>query len=142
VTHATRRAVGGLVAGLFVALTASPTLAQNPDLPFKIDLPPGFTIQPPRKGPDFDVYFISKDGVAYVGVYAGNAPQFADTDGRPRADGGPSDRTRGGGVDDASLEYLIQTGRQFPSKLHIWTLRAPDQATAVRLAASVRVAGQ
>jgi hypothetical protein len=133
-----RRAAFGVLAGLAVASIAAAVMAQEPALPFRVDLPPGFTIQPPRKGPDFDVYFITKGEVAYVGVYAGNAPEFADTDGRPRTDGGPADRTRGGGVDDARLEYLIQTGQAFPSKLHVWTLSPPGDPAAVRLAASVR----
>jgi hypothetical protein len=112
------------------------------ELPFLLDLPPGFVVKARPRGPDFDVYDVLKGDVGYVGVYVGNYANFPMNTAAKVIDG-PRPNIRiaesprpGGGV---RREYQIRTRSDWPSMLHIWPQDVPgDQALADRIAASVR----
>ncbi len=135
-----RHLVGLFVLGFAGASRA--VFAQNAeDRPFRVDLPPGFTIKARPRGPDFQVYDIMKGDVGYVGVYFGGAAGFPmNASAKVTTGSAPNIRvaTAVGADGVPRREYLI-TNRDGWGVLHVWTQNAPgDQATADRIAASVR----
>ena len=109
---------------------------------FDLDLPPGFKIVERPRGPDFSVFDIVKGGTVYVGIYAGNVPQFDTEYPSAAVRTEPSGRKHAVATKDGRehiVAYLIDTHREFPNLLHVWVQDVPgDQETADRIAASVR----
>ena len=136
-----RRRLLGLIAIGVAAGASSAAFAQaggNP--PFRVDLPPGFTVEARPRGPDFDVYDVRKGNVGYVGVYVGGFASFPmnkDATVSPGSD--PNIQVaRSSGADGPRQEYLIKRKDGW-GVLHVWTQDPPgDEATAARIAASVR----
>lgn len=126
---------------LAVAGVSGPAWArQQDDLPFRVDLPPGFTVKARPRGPDFDVYDVMKGEVGYVGVYVGNFPSFPMSGAKARPSGSSKGQVAEVRRADGSLrrDYLIVAPSGYP-KLHVWTQEpVGDLATADKIAASVK----
>lgn len=124
---------------------AATVICKDAATPFSIETPAGFLLSPPQRGPDFDTYVLSRGATHYVGVYIGNFSQFnaQDHPEQIRKDRGSRRMMRvvsEGGRERVS-EFLFETGcPSFPAQVHVWAFNvAGDQATADRLAASVRL---
>ena len=134
-----RRLLGLLVIGLAGASTVEVFAQETQDLPFRIDLPPGFVVKARPRGPDFNVYDVMKGDVGYVGVYFGGAAGFPMNP-KAKVATGPTPNVQ---VADSAegaprREYLIKNKDGW-GVLHVWTQGPPgDLAIAERIAASVR----
>ena len=133
-----------LLFALGAAGASGPAWARRADdLPFSLDLPPGFTVEARPRGPDFDVYDVMKGQVGYVGIYVGNFASFPmQANAKVKPGAAPNIQVAEGVGADGSprREYLITNKGGWPGTLHVWTQNPPgDQATAERIAASVRL---
>jgi hypothetical protein len=139
-----RRLLLGLSLGLAGptawAKASEPTPAKD-DLPFRLELPPGFELKARPRGPDFIVYDVMKGEVGYVGIYYGGYPGFPMAkDAKVSKGANPTIQVaRSVRADGAPrVEYLIKNKDGW-GVLHVWTQNpSGDQTTAERIAASVR----
>jgi hypothetical protein len=129
--------------GLFAIGAADPSAAkafarEGSDLPFKIDLPPGFVVKARPRGPDFDIYDVVKGNIVYVGVYLGGAASFPMNTAAKVAQGrAPNIQVATSVSGGPRREYLIKN-RNGWGMLHVWTQDPPgDQVTAEKIAASI-----
>lgn len=107
-------------------------------LPFRIDLPQGFTVTRGRPGPDFDVYSVRRGERSFVMIYTGPSSQFPIYTGETVQAAG---RTSVVVVENGrrhAMEHLFQRGTA-PREIHVWvsSLEGADAATAEQIAQSV-----
>ena len=124
-------------AALLLLLGAHSSLAEVVHEPgFRIETPAGFAIAKTR-GPDFDVYRVSRGSVGYVGIYVGFAPDFP---GNKTATVATVGKRKTASVMVAGkaepVEWLIP-GKQ--GQLHVWIMKPPvgQEMTARAMALSV-----
>jgi hypothetical protein len=132
--------------GVLIALGAGAVCAQaqaeskmHREEHFSLLLPPGFEVKKSAPVQDFELYFVSKAGTAYVTVYVGNQPDFA----RLKRDGQNHVTTlRAPDFEMISLWKDTQLlGREimvtlthadtWPTRLHVWTAALPPEELQV-----------
>lgn len=113
-----------LLAGFAALVAGSGPMMQPNDIrsAFALDLPKGFVVvKRPTAVEDFEVFEVRCGKVPYVGIYAGNAPDFD----RDQRDG---------------TQRLLKTKYDWPQYLHVWVYDLPPgrRRKAEEIAASVR----
>lgn len=107
-------------------------------LPFRIDLPQGFTVTRGRPGPDFDVYSVRRGERSFVMIYTGPSSQFPIYTGETVEAAGRTSVVVVENGQRHAMEHLFQRGTA-PREIHVWvsSLEGADAATAERIAQSV-----
>jgi hypothetical protein len=107
-------------------------------LPFRIDLPPGFSITTGRPGPDFKIYTVRRGDRSFAMIYVGPSSQFPIYSGETvEAAGRVSIIANQDGIRHA-MEHLFQRETS-PREIHVWimSLEGADQALAEQIAQTV-----
>lgn len=107
-------------------------------LPFRIDLPEGFTIEPSEAGPQAKVYAVKRDGRSFVMIYQGPASQFPIYDGQLIDAGGRASVVIEEDGRRRAVEHLFAKDLE-SRETHVWLsyLEGPDSAQAEQIAQSV-----
>ena len=107
-------------------------------LPFRIDLPEGFEVEPSDAGPNAKVYAVRKDGRSFVMIYQGPASQFPIYDGELIDAGGRASVVVDEGGRRRAVEHLFAKDLE-SRETHVWVsyLEGPDAAQAEQIAQSV-----
>ena len=107
-------------------------------LPFRIDLPEGFEVEPSDAGPQAKVYAVRKDGRSFVMIYQGPASQFPIYDGELIDAGGRASVVVDEGGRRRAVEHLFAKDLE-SRETHVWVsyLEGPDAAQAEQIAQSV-----
>lgn len=107
-------------------------------LPFRLDLPQGFSITRGPPGPDFDVYAVKRGERSFVMVYTGPSSQFPIYTGQTVQAGGRTSVVVTDGRERHAMEHLFQRATA-PREIHVWvaSLEGADAAMAERIAQSV-----
>ena len=107
-------------------------------LPFRIDLPEGFTIEPSEAGPQAKVYAVKRDGRSFVMIYQGPASQFPIYDGQLIDAGGRASVVIKEDGRRRAVEHLFAKDLE-SRETHVWLsyLEGPDSAQAEQIAQSV-----
>lgn len=117
---------------------AAPAEAAAEALPFRIDLPEGFEIEPADAGPQAKVYTVRKDGRSFVMIYQGPASQFPIYDGQLIDAGGRASVVIEEDGRRRAVEHLFAKDLE-SRETHVWLsyLEGPDSAQAEQIAQSV-----
>ena len=120
------------------AAAPDPAEAAVEALPFRIDLPEGFEIEPSDAGPQAKVYSVRKDGRSFVMIYQGPASQFPIYDGELIDAGGRASVVVDEGGRRRAVEHLFAKDLE-SRETHVWVsyLEGPDAAQAEQIAQSV-----
>lgn len=108
------------------------------DLPFRIELPPGFEIEESEAGPHAKVFAVRRDDRSYVMIYSGPASQFPIYDGELIDAGGRASVVVTEDGKRRAVEHMFT--RDLESReTHVWisSLEGPDSALAEQIAQSV-----
>ncbi|MGQ3113028.1 MAG: hypothetical protein ACT6RD_11110, partial [Brevundimonas sp.] len=107
-------------------------------LPFRLDLPQGFSVVRGRPGPDFDVYAIKRGEQSFVMVYTGPSSQFPIYTGETVEAGGRASIVVTEDGQRHAKEHLFQRPTA-PREIHVWvaSVEGADAALAERIAQSV-----
>ena len=116
----------------------TPAEAAVEALPFRIDLPEGFEVEPSDAGPNAKVYAVRKDGRSFVMIYQGPASQFPIYDGELIDAGGRASVVVDEGGRRRAVEHLFAKDLE-SRETHVWVsyLEGPDAAQAEQIAQSV-----
>lgn len=107
-------------------------------LPFRIDLPAGFTIEPSDAGPQAKVYAVKRDGRSFVMIYQGPASQFPIYDGQLIDAGGRASVVIEQDGRRRAVEHLFAKDLE-SRETHVWLsyLDGEDSLLAEQIAQSV-----
>ena len=107
-------------------------------LPFRIDLPQGFTVTRGRPGPDFDVYSVRRGERSFLMIYTGPSSQFPIYTGETVEAAGRISVVVAENGRRHAMEHLFQRGTA-PREIHVWvsSLEGADAALAEQIAQSV-----
>lgn len=107
-------------------------------LPFRIDLPQGFSVVRGRPGPDFEVYSVKRGERSFVMIYTGPSSQFPIYTGETVEVGGRTSMVVVEGGQRHAMEHLFQRATA-PREIHVWvaSVEGADAALAERIAQSV-----
>nr|WP_314121044.1 hypothetical protein [uncultured Brevundimonas sp.] len=107
-------------------------------LPFRVELPSGFTITPARAGADANIYRIQRGDVTLVMIYAGPSSQFPIYDGDMVRTGGRASVVVTEGGRRLAMEHLFQRATA-PKEIHVWiaSVTGADRDLAERIGQSV-----
>lgn len=117
---------------------SDPAEAAVEALPFRIDLPEGFEVEPSDAGPNAKVYTVRKDGRSFVMIYQGPASQFPIYDGELIDAGGRASVVIDEDGRRRAVEHLFAKDLE-SRETHVWVsyLEGPDAAQAEQIAQSV-----
>ncbi len=107
-------------------------------LPFRVDLPQGFSVTRGRPGPDFDVYSVKRGERSFVMIYTGPSSQFPIYTGETVEVGGRASIVVTENGQRHAMEHLFQRTTA-PREIHVWvaSLEGADAALAEWIAQSV-----
>ena len=107
-------------------------------LPFRIDLPAGFTIEPSDAGPQAKVYAVKRDGRSFVMIYQGPASHFPIYDGQLIDAGGRASVVIEQDGRRRAVEHLFAKDLE-SRETHVWLsyLDGEDSLLAEQIAQSV-----
>lgn len=107
-------------------------------LPFRIDVPRGFSLTAQRPAPGVGIYSIKRGDRTFVMVYAGPASQFPIYSGEARTAAGRTSIVAANGEARTAMEHLFQR-QTAPAEIHVWlsSLDGDDLALAERIGNSV-----
>lgn len=116
------------------ALTASAIAA----LPFRLEVPRGFTVTAQRPAPGVGIYAVRRGERTFAMIYTGPASQFPIYSGEARNAGGRSSIVVADGARRTAMEHLFQR-QTAPAEIHVWlsSLDGDDLALAERIGNSV-----
>ena len=116
------------------ALTASAIAA----LPFRVEIPRGFTLTAQRPAPGVGIYAVKRGERTFAMIYTGPASQFPIYSGEARNAGGRSSIVVADGERRTAMEHLFQR-QTAPAEIHVWlsSLEGDDLALAERIGNSV-----
>lgn len=116
------------------ALTASAIAA----LPFRLEVPRGFTVTAQRPAPGVGIYAVKRGERTFAMIYTGPASQFPIYSGEARNAGGRSSIVVADGARRTAMEHLFQR-QTAPAEIHVWlsSLDGDDLALAERIGNSV-----
>lgn len=116
------------------ALTASAIAA----LPFRLEVPRGFTVTAQRPAPGVGIYAVRRGERTFAMIYTGPASQFPIYSGEARNAGGRSSIVVANGARRTAMEHLFQR-QTAPAEIHVWlsSLDGDDLALAERIGNSV-----
>ncbi|QBX38473.1 hypothetical protein E4M02_08910 [Brevundimonas sp. S30B] len=108
------------------------------DLPFRIDVPRGFSLTAQRPAPGVGIYSIKRGDRTFVMIYAGPASQFPIYSGEARTAAGRTSIVSANGDVRTAMEHLFQR-QTAPAEIHVWlsSLEGEDLALAERIGNSV-----
>lgn len=139
--------VEGAVEAEPAAVEESPAAAPPPQaldaaaiaaLPFRIDVPRGFSLTAQRPAPGVGIYSIRRGDRTFVMVYAGPASQFPIYSGEARTAAGRTSIVATNGDVRTAMEHLFQR-QTAPAEIHVWlsSVEGADLAQAERIGNSV-----